>query len=714
MIFGAAWAEALGPGGAALLGRAAGRLSTALAEAYAATRRGAAPDAPRTMARALAGALGQGHDATLSCFPILDDGGRVEGVLAQAAPVAPASAATGLAGWDGSRGVRLAAERTGAALRDSEERHAFLVDLGHALRASAGVAEIESTGAGMVRDRLDAAQAWFRLAGEDAGPAAATGYAPGPPDPVGARGLAAIRRELRGGRTMVVRNAATDPRLEATERARLRDLAIGAFLACPILAEGRLVAVLGIADPAPRAWTRREIALAEAAGPRIWRERVSAAAQEALRASEERHAFLLRLSDALRPLGDAREIQAVAARLVRDRLGAARAGFALLETGRDGAGDGPAAGDGFPCVTAAVLGGQTLAVEDAASDPRLGETDRAACAANDIASFVVAPLVKAGAPRAIFAAHGPLVRRWEAREIELLEEVAERIRAAVERARAEAATRASEERFRALVTATCDGVYRMSPDWREMRKLDGAGTLGDTRAPRADWLDDHVDPADQPKVMAAIGQAIATRSVFELEHRVRRSDGTLGWTISRAVPLLDAEGAIVEWFGTASDVTERRRAEDSVRQAELRLRLAQKAAGVATFDWMIRSSGGSWSPELLDMLGFQAGTLGGSYEEWIAMIHPEDRVQATACIEAAFDTGVLEGEWRVVRQDGEILSVLVRGLIEHDGLNRPVRLTGAQMDITERLLSEDLVRHHIARIDAQIAALRRQFRSRGY
>ncbi|MER7279204.1 PAS domain-containing protein [Dactylosporangium sp. NPDC000244] len=46
--------------------------------------------------------------------------------------------------------------------------------------------------------------------------------------------------------------------------------------------------------------------------------------------------------------------------------------------------------------------------------------------------------------------------------------------------------------------------------------------------------------------------------VFQLQHRVRRPDGTLGWTLSRAVPLLDEDGRIEEWIGTASDVTEAR------------------------------------------------------------------------------------------------------------------------------------------------------------
>lgn len=64
--------------------------------------------------------------------------------------------------------------------------------------------------------------------------------------------------------------------------------------------------------------------------------------------------------------------------------------------------------------------------------------------------------------------------------------------------------------------------------------------------------------------METIGEAIRTKSPFKLEHRVRRADGTLGWTSSRAIPLLDTTGDIVEWFGTASDITPRKEAAEAL------------------------------------------------------------------------------------------------------------------------------------------------------
>ena len=65
-------------------------------------------------------------------------------------------------------------------------------------------------------------------------------------------------------------------------------------------------------------------------------------------------------------------------------------------------------------------------------------------------------------------------------------------------------------------------------------------------------------------VLRAIAEAIRNKTMFELEHRVIRVDGSLGWTYSRAVPRLNADGEVIEWFGTARDVSERKLAEEEI------------------------------------------------------------------------------------------------------------------------------------------------------
>jgi PAS domain S-box-containing protein len=127
---------------------------------------------------------------------------------------------------------------------------------------------------------------------------------------------------------------------------------------------------------------------------------------------------------------------------------------------------------------------------------------------------------------------------------------------------------ASEQRFRALVTATSDVVYRMSPDWSEMRQLVGRQFIADTTEPDRSWPEKYIHLDDRPHVFEVIGEAVRTKSIFELEHRVVRVDGSLGWTFSRAVPILDPDGNVIEWFGTASDVTRRKEAEEALVRSE--------------------------------------------------------------------------------------------------------------------------------------------------
>ncbi|MEP1079149.1 ATP-binding protein [Leptolyngbya sp. PL-A3] len=129
-----------------------------------------------------------------------------------------------------------------------------------------------------------------------------------------------------------------------------------------------------------------------------------------------------------------------------------------------------------------------------------------------------------------------------------------------ERDRAQVALRKSEEQFRLFVTASSDMMYRMSADWTEMLALDGKDFLTSTTNSRA-WLEAYIPLEDQPKVMDAIQEAVQTKSIFELEHRVIQSSGLIGWTFSRAIPLLNLQGEIVEWFGAARNITDRKQAE---------------------------------------------------------------------------------------------------------------------------------------------------------
>jgi PAS domain S-box-containing protein len=203
---------------------------------------------------------------------------------------------------------------------------------------------------------------------------------------------------------------------------------------------------------------------------------------------------------------------------------------------------------------------------------------------------------------------------------------------------------ASEERLRALVTATSDIIYSLSADWKVMRELDGRGFLTDTHEPTTNWQAKNIHPDHREKVTAAINEAIRDKKIFQLEHKVLRVDGTPGWTFSRAVPILDDQGEIIEWFGVASDITEHKEAqqalEESKEQAEKQKRFYETiTAGtpdlIYVFDLNYRFTYANSA--LLSMWGktwdnaVGKGLLENGYEPWHAEMHEReiDQVKAT-------------------------------------------------------------------------------------
>ena len=302
--------------------------------------------------------------------------------------------------------------------------------------------------------------------------------------------------------------------------------------------------------------------------------------------TEERQAFLLRLSDVLRPLQEASAIQETAMRLLGPHLGVNSACFTevlpdcdtlLIQTGYFK--DPPSLAGSVkisefaPELLEVFFDGKTVVINDIRKDTVLAENTKAALESIKVRAGIGVPLIKAGKLHAIITVCQSAPRRWTEDEIILLEKVAQRIRGAMVRAGAEEALRKSEERLSALVNSPGYSVYRMSPDWSEMLELDGRGFIPDTREPFSRWLDGYIMPKDQPAVMDRIRQSIRNKAVFELEHRVIRADGSAGWTFSRAVPLLDKKGNILEWFGVAADVTSRKEAEEALFKSEEQYRM---------------------------------------------------------------------------------------------------------------------------------------------
>jgi PAS domain S-box-containing protein len=138
------------------------------------------------------------------------------------------------------------------------------------------------------------------------------------------------------------------------------------------------------------------------------------------------------------------------------------------------------------------------------------------------------------------------------------------------------------------------------------------------------------------------------------------------------------------------DMTERQRAEEALRASEERLRLAQQAACIGTFEWNIQTGVNTWTPELEAMYGLLPGAFGGTQNAFENLVHPDDRVGVIESDDTALKTGLpTKGEWRAVWPDGSIHWIAGRWQVYMNESGQPARMVGVNIDVTDRKLAEE-------------------------
>ena len=345
------------------------------------------------------------------------------------------------------------------ALRTTAEWR-FLVTLNDRLRPLRGPVEIQDMAARLLGEHLRVNRVLYaEIDGDEF--IVTRSYIQGVAPFVGRGLIAAFGEALlatyRRGETVAVNDARQDPRFTDAERASLLANETAAFVAVMLHKEGLWLAAFVVHSAIPRVWTRDQIALIEATAERAWGAAERAAAEDALRRTEERKAFLLKLSDTIRPLGDPARILAEACRLLGKHLGVSRVAYGEIEGDQcaitvdyvDGvasmAGRFPWADVGGGVAEEALRTG-IVVVDDTATDPRAA-AEREALQAAGVAAYLAPVLIKDGRFVGTLAVHSRTARVWTHDEITLVREVADRIWAALEQRKAEAALRASEERL---------------------------------------------------------------------------------------------------------------------------------------------------------------------------------------------------------------------------------------------------------------------------
>jgi PAS domain S-box-containing protein len=210
-------------------------------------------------------------------------------------------------------------------------------------------------------------------------------------------------------------------------------------------------------------------------------------------------------------------------------------------------------------------------------------------------------------------------------------------------------------------------------------------------------------PIERDRIADALARS-ATGESLRFDTTVRRVVGGFLHIDAAFAPLRDSTGAITHVLGSGVDVTARHQAEEALIRSEARLAEAQRIAHLGSWEWDTRKDVVTWSDELFSVYGVDRAAFNGTYEAFLACVHPDDLERTKEIIRGALERRAsFVFEHRLIRRDGTIGMVHARGEVVCDPENpeaRPLRMVGSVQDITEIWESRQQLRALAARLDA--------------
>ncbi|MGC2538305.1 MAG: PAS domain S-box protein [Candidatus Sulfotelmatobacter sp.] len=268
------------------------------------------------------------------------------------------------------------------------------------------------------------------------------------------------------------------------------------------------------------------------------------------------------------------------------------------------------------------------------------------------------------------------------------------IRDITDRKRAEEKIRQSEEELRQLVDVIPQQVFVFDADWTPLfanqREREYTGlTLEETKS--KDVFARKFHPEDLKKLEAIRERALAEASPFELEARIRGKDGQYRWFLLRDSPLRDDQGRVLRWYGTRTDIEDRKRAEEAAQKIEKELRDVIETIPVMAFTTLPDGSNAFANRRWREYTGLSLEDTAGS--GWQSVVHPEDVERHVEKWRASVATGEpFEDETRFRSSDGEFRWFLVRAVPLRDDHGNILKWYGKLTDIEDHKQAEQALR----------------------
>lgn len=259
-----------------------------------------------------------------------------------------------------------------------------------------------------------------------------------------------------------------------------------------------------------------------------------------------------------------------------------------------------------------------------------------------------------------------------------------------DRKRAEDAIRESERNLNQIINTIPALAWSARPDgsaeFFNRHYLDYVG-LSAEQAKDWGWAI-AVHPDDLNDLMAMLRNMIVSDRAAECEARLRRFDGQYRWFLLRTNPLRDESGKTFKWYGTKTDIDDRKRTEEQLRRSQAFIAESQRLARLGGFSWRVDSGEITWSDELYRIFEFEQGSL-VTLKRIGSRVHPEDSPLLGDMIERAQRAaGDLEYEHRLLMPNRSVKHL---HLVAHATQDKQGQLEyiGAVQDVTERRLAEE-------------------------
>jgi two-component sensor histidine kinase/CheY-like chemotaxis protein/integral membrane sensor domain MASE1 len=255
--------------------------------------------------------------------------------------------------------------------------------------------------------------------------------------------------------------------------------------------------------------------------------------------------------------------------------------------------------------------------------------------------------------------------------------------AAVTEARAEDVLRALQERLHWTLMASGIVAWEADPDTRKLNVLGNPmQLLGTSDLAAPDELLDRVHPQDRGRLQTLMQAAQSSGSAV-VEHRLLRADGSERWIRTHAHVVVD-ENRRRRLSGISIDIDEQRKAALELASTAERLRLAQEATGIGSWEMVWPDGEVIWSPEMYRLFDRDPALGPATATDYLRIVHPEDQAQAISMELLDAEGEVREVEFRLILADGSVRWISRRTRSRREPGSNTIRLFGTAMDITSR------------------------------